>query len=474
MTPQKIIFYTRTVQVHFHLELARHLLREFPSAKVLFVSFFSHAVSIIEEAGFNAVYFPRALQEVGQSLISERRIQEIDTFCRQQYTGLNRMLQMERFLPEGRDAVQEFMLRHLTVLDEIVEANTLSISSMYDHFVYVAAGMLAFEKNGAHFAFVGCGVPAGRVVGLKTPWETWLNHASAENACEMHIQTANEVRLPPEERIEYMKKAPARGEMLGFKRRVRIARKLATFRRIDNAASSYFANDARHWLWNALHWRFHAWLSRQGSDPWDIRYSKELSEISTPTVYLALHMEPEATILMYSPKWRDQLEICRLVAEALPVGYTLLVKEHPRMLGKRAKGYYDTIKRFPNVRLVSTKVSSPELIETSVAVVSLAGNVTLEARLRGKRAYCFGRPPFHRMATACGEAALQEIASLDQCDSKVGSVEDSGWSRWVKGTFYGQGGRSLFKEEIGELAWNDSIKNVEAHANFILGSLITK
>ncbi|HAV12608.1 MAG TPA: hypothetical protein DCX06_03790 [Opitutae bacterium] len=471
MTPQKIIIYTRTVQVHFHIELARRLSGEFPAAKVLFVSFFSHAVEIAQAAGFEAVHFPKAMQGVGASPISEKRIAEIDIFCRKQYTGLNRMLQMERFLPAGREAVQDFMLRHLTVLDELVEANTLSISSMYDHFFYVAAGMLAFEKGGAHFAFVGCGVPAGRVVGLRTPWETWVNQASTENAAGMLTQTANEVKLPPEERIEYMKKAPTRGEMVGLKYRVMIARKLAAFRKMDNDSGSYFVDGKRHWLWNALHWRFDAWLSRQASDPWDIHMSNELGKITTPTVYLALHMEPEATILMYSPKWRDQLEICRLVAEALPTGFLLLVKEHPRMLGKRAKGYYDAIKRFPNVRLVSTKVSSPDLIDKSVAVVSLAGNVTLEARLRGKPAYCFGRPPFSRMATACGEVALQELTSLDQCTPLEVSSEDSGWERWVHGTFYGQGGRSLFKDDIGQMAWDDSPGNVEAHSNFILGSL---
>lgn len=471
MIPKKIIFYTRAVQVHFHIELARRYQAEFPNAKVLFISFFSHAVEIAREAGFEAVHSPKAMQTAGERPISDARMDEIDAFCIKEYEGLNTMLQMERFLPEGREAAKDFMIRHLTVLDELIEENTLSISSMYDHFFYVVAGMLAFEKNGAHFAFVGCGVPSGRVIGLKTPRKVWKNTLSEEDPALLLEKTKSEVELPPEERIIYMKAAPVKTKVSFFKR-IRLAKQIASYNKRDYQEGSYFIDMQRSWMHNALYWRYQRLVAPKSALAWDIRTTSELTKVSGPCVLLALHMEPEATILMYSPRWRDQLEICRLVAEALPVEFTLLVKEHPRMVNKRASGYYDAIKRFTNVRLVSAAVSSNDLVEKSVAVVSLAGTVTLEARLRGKLAFCFGRPPYHRIATACGEQLLDHLNSLTSNPPlDLMAANDGNWADWIQGTFVGHGGKSKYSEELGYMVWGDDEQHVDAHFRFIQGAL---
>lgn len=476
MTPKKIIIYTRAVQVHFHVALARRLAAEFPQAEVLFVSFFSQAVEISRAEGFNAIHFSKELQELSCKRITEERVAEIDAFCRSEYVGLNAMLQMERFLPKNREDAEDFMMRHLTLLDEIIETDTLSISSMYDHFIYVAAGVMAFEKGGAHFAFVGCGVPSGRIIGLKTPWETWVNQASDEDASSLLERSKMEVIRPPEDRIEYMSKTPTRAETLGYRQRLKIARRLADFNRRDIDSGSYFSGDSPNWLFNAIRWRCKVWRTRLREDPWDIDTAGALSKIVSPCVFLALHMEPEATIFMYSPRFRDQLEICRLVSESLPAGFILLVKENPRMVGKREFGYYEAIKKFPNVRLVSTRVPSPLLLEKSEAVVSIAGTVTIEACLRGKKAYCFGKPPFHRMANALGMEVVEALTRFDpeQREDPMSSTftkEEDPWARWIQGTFIGKGGKSVYTKEIGQLTWDPSSENVEAHFSFITGAL---
>ena len=178
-------------------------------------------------------------------------------------------------------------------------------------------------------------------------------------------------------------------------------------------------------------------------------------------------MEPEATILMYSPRWRDQVEVCRLVSEALPFGYTLLVKENPKMLGARPKGYYEQLKRFPNVQLVSTKVPSAALIERARSVVSLAGTITLEARLRGKQAFCFGLPPFHPFATATGAAILDELSSSSL---EISDFEDD-WKGWVRSTFPGRANRHRFHPSMAQSILDDSRENVSGYLSFICGVL---
>lgn len=473
MTPRKIIFYTRPGEVHFHMALAERLLEEFGSVPVLFASFFGKAIEIAQNEGWKTLFFPQAMRKNEFPEISDQRLREIDDFCRGRYTGLNSMVNMERFLPANRSAARSFMLDHLSVLDRIVEPGTLSVSSMYDHFVYLAAGMLALEKGGGHFAFVGCGVPGGRVIGLKTPFETWQNFQSTENPALLLEEARREISLPPEERIEYMRNPPAKAKP-SFAERIRLAcfrKKLASR---DYSEGSYFPTAMRHWPLVSIKRRISIWRGRIPDTIWDVDSPDALAQVKGPCVYLSLHLEPEATIFMYSPRWRDQLEVCRLVSEALPVGYTLLVKENPKMVGRRPIEAYEALKRYANVRLVSTRVLSTDLIQRSLAVVSLAGSVTLEARLLGKPAFCFGQPPFYRMANGLGGDFLDQLAGLgNDSGSPAESVAafEEGWVHWIRSTFRGRAWRVEFHPDVGHMVNDASSENVNAFASFICGSL---
>lgn len=453
------------------MALARALSAAFPDARILFASFFAQAVELVRRDGFETLYFPDALRAVRGKTVPEERMRKIDAFCRKEYLGLNAMLNMERFLPRNREGARAFLHEHIIVLDGVVGEATLGISSMYDHFVYLAAGMLAFEKNGGHFAFVGCGVPSGRVVGLRTPCRTWQNPLSTEEPGLLLKKAREEITLPSEERIEYMK--PRMQSNNTLLERVRLAWGLRRFALMDARAGTYFPTGHRYWPLNSLHWRANTRMRRMARSPWDVAGDSSLARVKGPCVFLALHMEPEATILMYSPRWRDQEEICRLVSEALPLGYTLLVKENPKMAGKRPFGYYDRIKRLSNVKLVATTVPSSALIDRSEAVVSLAGTITVEARLRGKPAYCFGRPPFAAMATATGAAVLDALAGLPH---NTETQEDpaafsAAWASWLRGTFRAKNGRNPRHPEMWRGVVDFRGDNVGRFAQFILGCL---
>lgn len=470
MRPSKIIFYTRPWEVHFHCNLARSLQSEFPEAAVLFVSFFSRAVHIAQEAGFETLFFPTAFQKAKAKPATLERLQEIDGFCRSEYMGLNAMLYTERFLPTEPGKAQEFLNAHISVLDEIVDERTLSVSSMYDHFVYLAAGMLAFMKGGAHFAFVGCGVPAGRVIALRTPWKTWENPATEEDPNGLLIKAVEEVRLPSEDRIEYMRRvSPSKRKLFDKIRPALLRRKCA---KADYKAGSYFPTRDKSWPLNALSWRFSKITVGHRVPEWDIRTSDELLKIEQPYVFLALHMEPEATILMYSPYLRDQQELARLVSQSLPPGHLLLVKENPKMIGRRHQSYFTKLKKLPNLLLISATVSSSDLIGSSVGVVSLSGTVTIEAYLHGKPSLCVGNAPFSGMATARGAELWNStfpLGSEHELREPVGLTEE--WVRWIKGTFEGSSTPVILEPELGNLVMNAQPENVQKFQGYILGCL---
>jgi hypothetical protein len=54
-------------------------------------------------------------------------------------------------------------------------------------------------------------------------------------------------------------------------------------------------------------------------------------------VYYPLQFEPEIMLDVFAPYFANQVELARLIAKSLPGDYTLLVKDHPQMLGSNAR-----------------------------------------------------------------------------------------------------------------------------------------
>jgi len=436
---KQIVFYTRPWEVDFHIEFAKQLGQRYPEASVQFVSFFTAACRTARHAGFETLYFPDELSKVTGDEISDERFSQID---RDLYEGVganfNLMLQSERFLPEDAHEAEVFGKKHLAVLDRLITEGTLSVSSMYDHFVYWLAGGLANTRKGWHFAFVGCGVPAGRTLALRTPWDPWKSGAVSEDIAESMLQECREsLNLPVEERISYMKNYPRRRK--SFTERLAIQKDV----QFDLKHGNYFAKIAikpSRWLMEKVlpQWA----LSKLFLHPephYDFNDGMEIDAYKFPFVYLPLHMEPEAVILMYSPWLRDQLEVVRLAAQALPVGWKLLVKENPKMRGRRSSAFNNTLKAIPNVRLVSPSLPSMNLIRKAKSILVLAGTSGIEARLINKSAYYLGVPPFRHLLTDGDVAGTSfSIKKLHfSLDSQDEELDLDSWKGWLAGTVEG-------------------------------------
>lgn len=106
--------------------------------------------------------------------------------------------------------------------------------------------------------------------------------------------------------------------------------------------------------------------------------------------FYPLHMQPEIATLMFGPFYDNQLYVIESIARSLPVGYKVVVKEHPLMLGRRYRGYYKEISKFRNVQLVSPLISSHEVMEGSKGMITVAGTVGMEAILYGKPVVMLG------------------------------------------------------------------------------------
>jgi hypothetical protein len=145
--------------------------------------------------------------------------------------------------------------------------------------------------------------------------------------------------------------------------------------------------------------------SYDGTHPWDsvwtdllrlLRHAaSELAIFETQVskskkVYFPLHVQPEFTIDVRAPFCSNQLALIDNIAKSVPMGYRLVVKEHPAMRGYRNLTYYREIKKLYNVQLLSPLVDSHNLIRDSDAILTIVGTTAWEGILYEKPVVAFG------------------------------------------------------------------------------------
>jgi len=106
--------------------------------------------------------------------------------------------------------------------------------------------------------------------------------------------------------------------------------------------------------------------------------------------YFPLQFQPEATTDVIAPFFSNQIEMIRLTAMSLPDDYTLVVKEHPKMIGLRSPNYIEKVARTPNVKLINYRIPSEQILKKSSMVISHNSTTLAEAAFYNKPAIQFG------------------------------------------------------------------------------------
>jgi len=143
-----------------------------------------------------------------------------------------------------------------------------------------------------------------------------------------------------------------------------------------------------------------------------------IKKLDTPFVYFALHVEPERSITLTSPFFRDQLEIITRIAKALPVNYKLYVKEHPFMLKTRSSlifrelSYYKKIISLPNVELIHPTLKLDQIYSNCSLVVTISGTSPIEAALHKKPSIVFSDVSFSYLPFISRIRNIEELPNI--------------------------------------------------------------
>lgn len=198
-------------------------------------------------------------------------------------------------------------------------------------------------------------------------------------------------------------------------------------------------------------------------------------DLGADYVYLALHYQPERTTVPDGGLFADQLNIARLLAESLPEGWQLYVREHPRQFRRpliyskvRSSGFYERLAAIPRVKLISLDFPAQELVGRSRAAATVTGSTSWEAVQAGRPGLVFG----HAWYRHCpGVVTIDDAAGCERALAAIAAGrftvdrrKVAAFARWVSehATF-----RGCFTEGILKLSGLTHAENGELVATAV-------
>lgn len=135
-----------------------------------------------------------------------------------------------------------------------------------------------------------------------------------------------------------------------------------------------------------------------------------------------LHYQPEKSSLPEGLGYVQQWLAIRDLAACLPIGWKVLVREHPAtfifqyQLGVRTSDFYESISTLSNVILSDINVDTFDLIDNAEATATLTGKVGFQSIVRGKPAIAFG------LANFKDHPGCYRVNNLDDLKAAVASI----------------------------------------------------
>jgi len=147
--------------------------------------------------------------------------------------------------------------------------------------------------------------------------------------------------------------------------------------------------------------------------------SKSCDGIPAKSVFYALHYQPEQSTLAQGIWYSNQVALIENISKSLPLGYTLVVKEHPWGRGNRPAWQYRHLARFYNV--IFCDAPAKQIIQKVDAVVAVAGTIAVESLVLDKPTVLLGKAFFdfsdlyYRVGNISDLPKILRRILVDQC-----------------------------------------------------------
>lgn len=128
------------------------------------------------------------------------------------------------------------------------------------------------------------------------------------------------------------------------------------------------------------------------------------------SVFYAIHYQPEQSTLAQGIWYVNQVALVENISKSLPLGYTLVIKEHPWGRGNRPRWQYKHMAGFYNV--IFCDAPAKQIIQRVDAVVAVSGTVAMEALVFDKPTVLLGRNFFEFSDLLYRVSSIQELPDV--------------------------------------------------------------
>lgn len=379
------IFHVRNWNIDFFLHLEKLIETSNPSSNIIFLTMEKSCFKTLLILRKIAYYLPDVFEKETYNNESDFT-SSLDDFMYKTYGyGIEFIYEMERFKPELY-LKNSFVKGHINALFKLFPANSKMIALSMDHFVYIISAYINEQKGGVNYFIQPIGFPQNAQVILRNPFDINYFREEPLEKCVLN-EYIKSLSLNPMDSIHYMIKNKnihlIKSILIRIKAILGEKPKRNIFTYLDTSNNNLLPS--RWFEKRKINFKFNY-------------YSVDIiRKINNKVFYLPLQYEPEMSILAYSPWYKNQLEVIRLICQSLRVGDILLIKENPKMIGKRDSDFYRNISNFNNVRWADPKMNSRDIIRSCYKVISISGTATIEAACLGINSLIFGFPPFRKL-----------------------------------------------------------------------------
>ncbi len=134
---------------------------------------------------------------------------------------------------------------------------------------------------------------------------------------------------------------------------------------------------------------------------------------TTKYIYFPLHYAFDLALTSKAKPFVDQFYVIELLHRCLPVGYKLLIKEHPASVGTTSFLKLRKASQLPDVTLLPINANSHEIIERAEAVAVITSTVGAEALYQAKPLLTFGDTYY------TGQEVTIDVRNLHEIQAKV-------------------------------------------------------
>jgi len=133
-----------------------------------------------------------------------------------------------------------------------------------------------------------------------------------------------------------------------------------------------------------------------------------------PFIFFPLHIEQEHSLLNVAPFYTNQIEVIKNIVKSLPIGYDLVIKEHPTMISRdwRKISDYNLLMSLPNVKVIHPDESPENFLKKCSLIITISGTSAFEGIFYLKPSIIFSDTSFSSLSCVHRIKSFEDLPSI--------------------------------------------------------------